>query len=102
MVDYAKILMKQSLPIRCLDGFILAAYLTCNIDKHCVRFPLRFLSKCGTKLYWHIVLGIMHSRHLRFGAIGISRKNDKLSFKKCHYKSLLELIREFMRWYNSL
>ena len=46
MVDYAKILIKKSLPIRCLDGFILAAYLTRNLNKQCIRFPLRFKSRC--------------------------------------------------------
>eukprot|EP01084_Bolivina_argentea_P304750 526401_1 len=99
MVDYAKILIKKSLPIRCLDGFILAAYLTCDIDKNCIRFPLRFMSKCNGKLYWHIVLGIKHFRSNKFGSIGISRKNEKLSFKKCEYDSLLSLIKEFIACY---
>eukprot|EP01083_Nonionella_stella_P013905 39127_1 len=99
MVDYAKILIKKSLPIRCLDGFILAAYLTCDIHKYCIRFPLRFMSKCKNKLYWHIVLGITHTRNNTFGAIGISRKNDQLSFKRCEYDSLLSLIKHFVECY---
>ena len=99
MVDYGKLLIKKSLPIRCLDGFILAAYLTCDIDKFCIRFPLRFMSKCENKTYWHIVLGIKHSRNNKWGSIGISRKNEHLSFKECEFDSLLDLIYEFIDCY---
>lgn len=101
MVDYAQILIKKSLPIRCLDGFILAAYLTCDIDKYLLRFPLRFMSKCNNKLYWHIVLGVKHTRHNKYGAIGISRKNEKLGYKACEYESLLALIKEYIKCYKS-
>merc|ERR550539_921348 len=89
MVDYGMQLIKKSLPIRCLDAFILAAYLTCDID-NCIRFPLRFRSKCQNKFYWHIVLGIKHARNNKWGSIGISRKNEHLACKECKYDSLLE------------
>lgn len=86
-------MFRKALPIRCLDGFILGAYLSHDIP-NCKRFPLRFMSKMPTiatgsnttetesnisnestqaraqtqnasiKNYWHIVLGTIYQTRI--------------------------------------
>lgn len=88
----AKEILKEGLPIQCLEAVFLGAYLTAgilNLD----RFPISFKTTAGATTHRHIVLGIHHHRQ-KWGALGLSRC-DKLMNKDLKYDSLSELILDY-------
>ncbi|XP_051579210.1 tubulinyl-Tyr carboxypeptidase 1 [Myxocyprinus asiaticus] len=91
LMDIAKEMTRESLPIKCLEAVILGIYLT-NSMPTVERFPLSFKTQFSGSHFRHIVLGI-HSGG-RFGALGISRRED-LMFKPLEYKTLSDLVQEF-------
>ena len=64
LMETAKSMVRESLPIKCMEAIILAIYLTNGIPG-LGRFPINFKSEVneasllkGRKFYYHVVLGI--------------------------------------------
>ncbi|XP_038583953.1 tubulinyl-Tyr carboxypeptidase 1 [Micropterus salmoides] len=91
LMDIAKEMTREALPIKCLEAVILGIYLTNNMPG-VERFPLSFHSQFSGNNFHHIVLGV-HSGG-RFGALGISRRED-LMFKHLEFRTLMDLVQEF-------
>ncbi|XP_035024789.1 tubulinyl-Tyr carboxypeptidase 1 [Hippoglossus stenolepis] len=91
LMDIAKEMTREALPIKCLEAVILGIYLTNNMPG-VERFPLSFKSQFSGNHFRHIVLGL-HSRG-RFGALGTSRRED-LMFKPLKFRSLMDLVQDF-------
>nr|XP_020469546.1 vasohibin-1 isoform X2 [Monopterus albus] len=91
LMDIAKEMTREALPIKCLEAVILGIYLTNNMPG-VERFPLSFKSQFSGNHFHHIVLGV-HSGG-RFGALGMSRRED-LMFKPLEFRTLMELVQEF-------
>lgn len=91
LMDIAKEMTREALPIKCLEAVILGIYLTNNMPS-VERFPLSFKSKFSGNDFHHIVLGV-HSGG-RFGALGMSRRED-LMFKPLEFRTLMDLVQDF-------
>ncbi|XP_019742719.1 vasohibin-1 isoform X1 [Hippocampus comes] len=91
LMDIAKEMTREALPIKCLEAVILGIYLT-NSMPAVERFPLSFKSQFSGTHFYHIVLGV-HSGG-RFGALGMSRRED-LMFKPLEHRSLMDLVQDF-------
>ncbi|KAJ8290446.1 hypothetical protein GJAV_G00012990 [Gymnothorax javanicus] len=91
LMDIAKEMIRESLPIKCLEAVILGIYLT-NNTLGVERFPLSFKTQFSGNHFRHIVLGV-HSGG-RFGALGMSRRED-LMFKPLEFRTLADLVQEF-------
>ncbi|XP_069116785.1 tubulinyl-Tyr carboxypeptidase 2-like isoform X3 [Argopecten irradians] len=96
LMDSAREMIKEALPIKCLEAVILGLFLT-NGFLGVERFPLSFKSVFGGNVHRHVVLGIYYAG--KYGSIGMSRR-DELMYKPVVYKSLSELVFEFERSYN--
>lgn len=66
LMDTAKAMVRESLPIKCMEAVILAICLTNGIPG-LGRFPINFKSEVneasllkGRKYYYHVVLGIAY------------------------------------------
>ncbi|KAM4690132.1 tubulinyl-Tyr carboxypeptidase 1 [Rhinophrynus dorsalis] len=95
LMDLAKDMTKEALPIKCLEAVILAIYLT-NSLTGLERFPISFKTQFSGGCFRHIVLGLHWGGH--FGALGISRRED-LMYKPLKYRTLSELIADFQEAY---
>ena len=80
-MESAKEIIKESLPIKCLEAVVLALYLTSPLSS-VQRFAISFKSKFGELYYRHVVLGV-HWNSL-YGALGMSRRNT-LMYKPLTY-----------------
>ena len=97
LMDKAKEMIRESLPIKCLEAVILAIYLT-NSLANVERFPIGFKSVFNGHRYYHVVLGIFFNGN--FGALGISRRKDLMD-KPLKFKSLFEMITDYQVAYAS-
>ena len=97
LMDKAKEMIKESLPIKCLEAVILAIYLT-NSLHNVERFPIGFKSVFNGHRYYHVVLGIYFNG--AFGALGISRRKDLMD-KDLKFKTLFEMITDYQTAYAS-
>eukprot|EP00116_Pleurobrachia_bachei_P001375 sb/3461637/ len=95
LMDVAKTIIKESLPIKCLEAVILSIYLTSDLSG-VNRFPIAFRSKFEGETYKHIVLGVYYNG--RFGALGLSRRNT-LMYKEMRFKTLLDLLNHYISSY---
>ncbi|XP_063804346.1 tubulinyl-Tyr carboxypeptidase 1 [Pseudophryne corroboree] len=95
LMDLAKEMTKEALPIKCLEAVILAIYLTNNISG-LERFPISFKTQFSGGCFRHIVLGLHWGGH--FGAVGISRRED-LMYKPLRYRTLSDLMADFQEAY---
>uniref|UniRef100_A0A672G530 Vasohibin 1 n=1 Tax=Salarias fasciatus TaxID=181472 RepID=A0A672G530_SALFA len=95
LMDIAKEMTREALPIKCLEAVILGIHLT-NSLPGVERFPLSFKSHFSGNHFYHIVLGV-HSGG-RFGALGMSRR-EELMFKPLEFKTLTDLVQEFQGAY---
>ncbi|XP_064402854.1 tubulinyl-Tyr carboxypeptidase 2-like isoform X2 [Halichondria panicea] len=95
LMDCAREILRESLPIKCLEAVVLSLYLTSPLSS-VQRFAIGFKSKFGGLYYRHIVLGI-HWNSL-YGALGMSRR-DSLMYKPLSYTSLGDLIIDFIESY---
>uniref|UniRef100_A0A3P9K9M6 Vasohibin 1 n=1 Tax=Oryzias latipes TaxID=8090 RepID=A0A3P9K9M6_ORYLA len=91
LMDIAKEMTREALPIKCLEAVILGIYLTNNMPG-VERFPLSFKSQYSGNHFYHIVLGVYSGG--RFGALGMSRRED-LMFKPMEFRTLTDLVQEF-------
>ncbi|KAG7252042.1 hypothetical protein CRUP_027375, partial [Coryphaenoides rupestris] len=85
LMDIAKEMTREVLPIKCLEAVILSIYLTTNLPG-VERFPLSFKTQFSGNHFYHI--------RGRFGALGISRRDD-LMFKHLEFRTLDDLVQEF-------
>lgn len=96
LMDLAREMIKESLPIKCLEAIILGIFLT-NGMLGVERFPISFKSVFNGNVHRHVVLGIYYSG--RWGSIGMSRR-EELMYKPLTFKSLADLVFDFERSYN--
>ncbi|XP_062617576.1 tubulinyl-Tyr carboxypeptidase 2-like isoform X2 [Saccostrea cucullata] len=96
LLESAKEMIKESLPIKCLEAVILGIYLT-NGFLGVERFPLSFKSVFGGNVHRHVVLGIYYAGS--YGTIGMSRRED-LMYKPLVFKSLSDLVFDYEKSYN--
>lgn len=81
LVDVAKKIIDDSLPIKCLEAVILAIYLTNEIGFHSntyltnnlEKFTIGFKTSSKSNIHRHVVLGIYCHVTGLFGALGESR-----------------------------
>lgn len=97
LMDTAKEIIKESLPIKCLEAVIVALYLTCGFPG-LERFTISFKTQFRSSHYRHIVLGVCSSG--KYGALGLSRRDD-LMYKPLKFKSIADLIADFTASYNN-
>lgn len=82
LMENAKEIISESLPIKCLEAVILALYLTAPLT-NLHRFAVGFKSHFKGLYYRHVVLGV--SDNSSYGALGLSRRED-LMYKTLQYK----------------
>ncbi|XP_064624154.1 tubulinyl-Tyr carboxypeptidase 1-like isoform X2 [Lineus longissimus] len=96
LMDCARDMIKDSLPIKCLEAVILGIFLTNGIPG-LERFMISFKSCFSGNYHRHVVLGLYYTG--KFGAIGMSRRDD-LMYKPLKFNSLTSLILDFESSYN--
>ncbi|KAK3609691.1 hypothetical protein CHS0354_017544 [Potamilus streckersoni] len=96
LMECAKDMIREALPIKCLEAVILGIYLT-NGMIGVERFPVSFNSTFNGCVHRHVVLGIYYAG--RYGAIGMSRRMD-LMYKPIVFRTLSELTVDFIRSYS--
>lgn len=98
IMETARSILSDCLPIKCIEAVFVALYLTSSMED-LDRIPISFKSCAGGTVYRHIVLAVRHGS--RFGCLGISRKST-LSYKPLRFKSFSGLLAEFKRCYEAL
>ena len=78
--ETAKEMIKESLPIKCLEAVILGIYLTNGVPG-LERYPLSFRSVFGSNVHRHVVLVV--SWNGLYGALGMSRREDLMYKPHC-------------------
>lgn len=94
--ECAKEMIKESLPIKCLEAVILGIYLTNGISG-LERYPMSFRSVFGSNIHRHVVLVV--SCNGLYGALGMSRRDD-LMHKPLQFTCLSDLVIDYIESYN--
>jgi len=97
LMECAKDMIKESLPIKCLEALVLGTYLTNDIHG-LVRFNISFKTLFEGGVFRHVVLAVYHNG--KYGALGMSRRKD-LMYKPLKFESLSFLVRNFVSCYNN-
>nr|XP_032820859.1 tubulinyl-Tyr carboxypeptidase 1 isoform X1 [Petromyzon marinus] len=97
LMDLARDMVREALPIKCLEAVILAIYLTNGLPG-VERFPLSFRTRFGGSAFRHVVLGVCVGG--RYGALGLSRRPE-LMFKAATHAGLAPLVADFRQAYSS-
>ncbi|CAG5115337.1 unnamed protein product, partial [Candidula unifasciata] len=95
LMECAREMMRESLPIKCLEAVILGIFLT-NGMLGVERFALSFKTDFSGLLHRHVVLAISYRGS--YGAIGMSRR-EELMYKPVEFKSLSDLVFDFESCY---
>lgn len=95
LLKVAKDMIQLSMPIKCLEAVILAIHLTNEVPSM-DRFTLTFKSQQNGLIYYHTVLGLFYRG--RYGAIGLSRKDDLMS-RPIEYADLSAMLLSFNEAY---
>ncbi|KAL5008144.1 hypothetical protein ScPMuIL_013725 [Solemya velum] len=95
LMEIAKDMIRDSLPIKCLEAIILGIYLT-NGFLGVERFVISFKSVFNGNVHRHVVLGVYYGG--KYGALGLSRRDD-LMYKPLYYKSLSDLVMDYLYSY---
>ncbi|XP_053239185.1 tubulinyl-Tyr carboxypeptidase 2 isoform X1 [Podarcis raffonei] len=95
LMESAKEMTRESLPIKCLEAVILGIYLT-NGQPSVERFPISFKSHFSGNNFHHVVLGIYFNG--RYGSLGMSRRSELMD-KPLIFRTLSDLIFEFEESY---
>lgn len=96
LMDVAKQIMRENLPMKCLEAVCCAQYLT--RDWPIMRFPLRFQTTVDNHVFWHVVMGIQ-LQNGKFGALGISRR-PTLDYRDVTFDSLSALTLSYIKEYS--
>ncbi len=107
LVDVAKKMIEDSLPIKCLEAVILAIYLTNEIGfygntyltNNLEKFTIGFKTTSKSNIHRHVVLGIYCHVTGLFGSLGTSRRSD-LGYKPLAFKTLTDLLLDFIETYS--
>jgi hypothetical protein len=91
-------IVRDALPIRCLEAVFLALHLTQGMTE-LDRYPVSFKSTVAGNTYRHIVLAIKVEG--KFGALGLSRRST-LMFKDFTYDSFGDLIADYRDSYEQV
>ena len=96
----AREIMRECLPIKCIEAVFLAFYLTLNM-RDMIRIPIRFQSSIqnGKFRFRHIIMAVNHDK--TWGALGLSRKNT-LMYKGLRFSSLSKLLNDFKNCYHDI
>ena len=104
LMETARMMIREALPIKCLEAVIVAALLTSSdywdSSYSIERIPVSFKTDCEGHVYRHIVLAIHiveRSQH-RFGCVGLSRRAN-LMFRPLQFSSLSALVLDFVSAY---
>ncbi|KAH9494456.1 Tubulinyl-Tyr carboxypeptidase 2 [Bulinus truncatus] len=95
LMDTAKEMIREALPIKCLEAVVLGIFLT-NGTVGMERFTISFKTVFDGHQHRHVVLGISFGGN--YGAIGMSRRDD-LMYKPLEFKSLADLVFNFEKCY---
>ena len=95
VLEVAKRVIRESLPIKCVEAVYLGIYCTQSMPD-IERLPIIFNSEISGHRYGHIVLAVRYSGKL--GAIGLSRRAD-LMFKSWGFDTLSDLILNYKQSY---
>lgn len=95
LMEIAKEIIKESLPIKCLEAVILSIFLTTGI-KDLARFTISFKSRFQTNVHRHVVLGLSYGSN--YGALGMSRRKELMD-KPVSFQSLGQLVLEYKEAY---
>ncbi|CAF1206700.1 unnamed protein product [Rotaria magnacalcarata] len=99
LMDTARHIMTESLPIKCFEAFLIAIYLTTGIIG-LERFNISFKTRFNSIVYRHIVLGVKYGQI--YGGLGLSRRTD-LAYKPLNgkYERLSTLIDDYVQAYKN-
>ena len=100
IMDTAQEVLKEALPIKCIEAVFLGAFLTSGWSE-ISRLPLGFKSSVGGHVHRHIVLVIHHPSTGQWGALGISRRHDLMD-KKLEFTSLSSLVHDYLCNYQAV
>ncbi|KAJ0026532.1 hypothetical protein NQD34_017532 [Periophthalmus magnuspinnatus] len=91
LMETAREMIRESLPIKCLEAVILGVYLTNGLTS-LERFPISFKTQFSGHCFHHVVLGVYCNG--RYGSLGMSRRQDLMD-KPLSYRTLGDLVGEF-------
>lgn len=95
VLEVAKRVIRESLPIKCVEAVYLGIYCTQSMSD-IERLPIIFNSEISGHRYGHIVLAVRYGG--KIGAIGLSRRAD-LMFKAWGFDTLSDLILNYKESY---
>ena len=109
LMEVAKTMIRESLPIKCMEAVVLSIYLTNGVPG-LGRFTINFKSELPPvhgratqqqqipqkRYFYHVVLGITLGN--RFGTLGLSRRLNLMD-KPLTFQSLQDLVEEFDKSY---
>lgn len=112
LVEAAKVIVREALPIKCMEAVVLAIYLSNGVPglgRFTINFkselpPLHKLSShahlhaspSAKRYFYHVVLGVVLGN--RFGSLGLSRRTNLMN-KPVQFSSLFDLMEEFEKSY---
>ncbi|XP_038946923.1 tubulinyl-Tyr carboxypeptidase 2 isoform X3 [Rattus norvegicus] len=91
LMETAKEMTRESLPIKCLEAVILGIYLT-NGQPSIERFPISFKTYFSGSYFHHVVLGIYCNGY--YGSLGMSRRAELMD-KPLTFRTLSDLVFDF-------
>ncbi|XP_073904464.1 tubulinyl-Tyr carboxypeptidase 2 isoform X1 [Castor canadensis] len=91
LMETAREMTRESLPIKCLEAVILGIYLT-NGQPSIERFPISFKTYFSGNYFHHVVLGIYCNG--RYGSLGMSRRAELMD-KPLTFRTLSDLVFDF-------
>ncbi|XP_055005154.1 tubulinyl-Tyr carboxypeptidase 2 [Boleophthalmus pectinirostris] len=91
LMETAREMIRESLPIKCLEAVILGVYLTNGLTS-LERFPISFKTQFSGHCFHHVVLGVFCNG--RYGSLGMSRRQDLMD-KPLSHRTLGDLVGEF-------
>ncbi|XP_018598023.2 tubulinyl-Tyr carboxypeptidase 2 [Scleropages formosus] len=95
LMETAREMTRESLPIKCLEAVILGIYLTNGLAS-VERFPISFKTQFSGHHFHHVVLGVYCNG--RYGTLGMSRRADLMG-KALTFRTLSDLIFDFEESY---
>ncbi|XP_051511177.1 tubulinyl-Tyr carboxypeptidase 2-like isoform X2 [Myxocyprinus asiaticus] len=91
LMETAREMIRESLPIKCLESVILGIYLTNGLTS-VERFPISFKTQFSGHHFHHVVLGVYCNG--RYGTLGMSRRADLMD-RALTFRTLSELVFDF-------
>uniref|UniRef100_A0A8C2B1Q7 Vasohibin 2 n=1 Tax=Cyprinus carpio TaxID=7962 RepID=A0A8C2B1Q7_CYPCA len=91
LMETAREMIRESLPIKCLEAVILGIYLTNGLTS-VERFPISFKTQFSGHHFHHVVLGVYCNG--RYGTLGMSRRTDLMD-RSLSFRTLSELVFDF-------